>query len=181
MILKINLPVGVTMEFSELIKKRFSARSYLPKEVEKEKLDKLLSMIAIAPSAGNLQAYKLSVITEKQKKEELAYACMEQTFIADAPVVLVFLADLRASGKKYGDRGMRLFAIQDATIAATYAQLAATELGLATVWIGTFETQEVMRLSNAGEYEVPVAVIPLGYTTEKPDKKTRKKLEQLVK
>jgi nitroreductase len=38
-----------------------------------------------------------------------------------------------------------------------------------------------MRLSNAGEYEVPVAVLPIGYTNEKPEKKTRKKLEQLVK
>ncbi len=169
------------MDFPEIIKKRFSARSYLPKEVEKEKLDKLLSMIALAPSAGNLQAYKIAVITEKQKKEELAYACMEQNFIADASIVLVFLADLRTSGKKFGDRGMRLFAIQDATIAASYAQLAATELGLATVWVGTFETQEVMRLSNAGEYEVPVAVLPIGYTNEKPDAKKRKKLEQLVK
>jgi nitroreductase len=169
------------MEFPELIKKRFSARSYLPKEVEKEKLDKLLSMLALAPSAGNLQAYKIAIITDKSKREELAYACMEQNFIADAPVVLVFLADLRTSGKKFGDRGMRMFAIQDATIAAAYTQLAATELGLATVWVGTFESHEVMRLSNAGEYEVPVAVLPIGYTNEKPDKKTRKTLDKLVK
>lgn len=169
------------MDFSELVKKRFSARSYLPKEVEKEKLDKLLGMVSLAPSAGNLQSYKIAMITDKSKKEELAFACMEQNFIADAPVVLVFLADLRTSGKKYGDRGMRMFAIQDATIAAAYAQLAAADLGLASVWVGTFETQEVMRLSKAGEYEVPVAVLPIGYTNEKPDKKSRKKLEQLVK
>ncbi|MFA6530321.1 MAG: nitroreductase family protein [Candidatus Micrarchaeia archaeon] len=169
------------MGFFELIKNRFSARSYLPKEVEKEKLDKILLAASFAPSAGNLQAYKIVIVSDKRNREELAYACNEQDYVADAPVSLIFLADLKASGKKYGDRGMRIFAVQDATIAASYAQLAVSELGLASVFVGTFETMEVMRIANAGEYEVPIAVIPIGYTSEKPEKKVRKSLEKLVK
>lgn len=169
------------MEFTKLIQERFSARSYLPKEVDKKTLDRLLSMVNTAPSAGNLQAFRIVVISDKQKKADLAHACNDQEFISQAPLVLIFLADLRASGKKYGEMGMRLFAIQDATIATTYAMLAATELGLASVWVGAIETQEVMRLANAADYEIPVAVLPIGYTDEKPGKKERKKLEQLVK
>jgi nitroreductase len=169
------------MEFTKLIQERFSARSYLPKEVDKKTLDRLLSMVNTAPSAGNIQAFRIVVMTDKQKKADLAHACNDQEFIAQAPIVLVFLANLRESGKKYGEMGMRLFAIQDATIAATYAQLAATELGLASVWVGAIETQEVMRLAGAGEYEIPVAVLPIGYTNEKSTKKERKPLEKLVK
>lgn len=169
------------MDFQELAKSRFSARSYIEKQVEKEKLGKVLNAANLAPSAGNLQAYKIAVITDKKKREDLSYACMEQESVAQAPVVLVFLADIRTSMKKYGDRGARLFAIQDATIAAAYAQLAAADLGLASVWVGTFESQELMRLANAGEYEVPVAVIPIGYTDEKPTPKERKGAEKLIK
>lgn len=169
------------MDFFELIKNRFSARSYLPKEVEKEKLDKILLAASLAPSAGNLQAYKIVIVSDHRKREELAYACMEQNSVSTAPVSLIFLADLKASGKKYGDRGMRIYAIQDATIAAAYAQLAAAELGLGSVWVGGFESIEVMRIANAGEYEIPVAVIPIGYTNEKPTKKARKSLGSLVK
>jgi len=169
------------MDFFELTQKRFSARSYIDKPIENEKLNKLLATINSAPSAGNLQSYKIAVIEDKKKREDLAYASGDQNFISEAPIVLIFLADLKTSGKKYGDRGMRLYAIQDATIAAAYAQLAATELGLASVWVGKFESQEVMRIANAGEYEIPVAIIPVGYTNEKPEKKERKILGKLVK
>jgi nitroreductase len=168
------------MDFFKLVEARFSAMSYLPKKIAQADLDRILATTFKAPSAGNLQAYKIAVITDKAKREDLAGACAQEP-PAQSPVSLIFLADLECSAKKYRDRGARLYAIQDATIAAAYCQLAATELGIGSLWIGNFDSKEAMRLANAGEYEIPVAVITLGYTKEKPGKKERRKPDEILK
>lgn len=51
-------------------------------------------------------------------------------FIAEAPVCLVFCADPARSAATFGERGARLYAVQDATIAAAYAQLAIVAAGM---------------------------------------------------
>jgi nitroreductase len=98
---------------------------------------------------------------------------------AQAPLVLVFCSDPEASASEYGERGKNLYCIQDATIAAAYCQLAATDAGLASVWIGSFDEEEVRRI--LGTDLRPVAIIPAGYAGEEPEPTTRKGLRELVK
>ncbi|VVB66664.1 malonic semialdehyde reductase RutE [Candidatus Gugararchaeum adminiculabundum] len=170
------------MEFSEVVEGRFACREFDPKkEVEEKKLQKLLETVNLAPSAGNLQSYLIYVVREKAKREELAIACHEQDQVAQAPIVLVFVADKRQGGKKYGRRGEEFYCVQDATIATAYAQLAATDLGLATCWIGAFDPAQVAKIIKAKEWEMIVAVIPLGYANQNPEEKERKELHELVR
>ncbi len=169
------------MEFFELIEKRRSVRSYLSKDVEDEKLEKILKAANSAPSAGNLQAYRIYITKDREKKKKLAIAAFGQKFIAEAPVVLVFCANPEESGIYYGERGRRLYSLQDATIAATFAMLACYELGLATCWVGAFDEDSVRRVMGIPKNLVPIAILPIGYPKEKPEKTGRKRLSEIVK
>ena len=168
------------MEFFEVIKQRHSIRAFAAKPVEPEKLQKILETADWAPSAGDLQAYEIYRVTQPTHRHALVHAAGEQEFVAAAPVSLVFCAHAARSTPKYGQRGARLYAVQDATIACTFAMLAATALGLATVWVGAFDDDAVGRVIGTPEGVTPVAILPIGYAAETPQLTGRRRLDELV-
>ncbi|MFH1587489.1 MAG: nitroreductase family protein [Candidatus Diapherotrites archaeon] len=151
------------MDFFDVVGKRHSVRSYQDKEVEEVKLGKILSAIKRTPSAGGLRSFRVEVVKDKTTKGLLTGQTFGRAELDLAPVLLVFLADLEISASKYGERGRDLYCVQDATIAAAYSQLAATALGLSSVWVGAFHEKEVGEILGAKENERPVAIIVLGY------------------
>lgn len=168
------------MEFEELIKTRRSIRAFKPIPVEEEKLNKILVAANLAPSAGNLQAFEIYVVRSQEIKEKLAKAAFDQEFVAEAPIVLVFCANPPRSATKYGERGWKLYSIQDATIAATFSMLMATNLGLGNVWVGAFDEESVKQVLGLPDFLKPVVILPIGYPAEKPKFVGRRKLEDLV-
>jgi nitroreductase len=168
------------MNFFEAVATRRSVRAFSAAVVEADKVRRILEAANLAPSAGNLQAYEIYVVTQPSRRAELAKAALHQDFIAGAPLVFVFCAHPARSEKKYGDRGVRLYAVQDATIACCFAMLAATALGLASVWVGAFKDEEVRSALGASEGIVPVAMLPAGYAAEQPAPTSRRNLNQLV-
>lgn len=168
------------MEFYDLITKRQSIRAYSLKPVEEEKLQRVLEATNRAPSAGNLQAYEVHVVRDALRREALARAALWQEFIARAPVVLVFSTNpLRAAGR-YGERGVRLYSLQDATIACTFAMLAAVAEGLSTVWVGAFDDEKAHRAIGSPAGIQPVVILPIGYQAEAPGQSPRRRLSDLV-
>lgn len=168
------------MEFFEVVKRRHSVRSYQDKPVEEEKLEKILEAVNSAPSAGNLQSFSVFIIKDLKKRKELAEAAQGQDFIAEAPLVLVFCSNPSRSSRRYGKRGEQLYSLQDATIAATFAMLAITDLGLSTVWVGAFDEKEVLKILGNPEGLIPIAILPIGYPAGKTYTTSRRKLEDLV-
>ena len=120
------------------------------------------------------------MVTQDRDRSALARAALEQWFVAGAPVVLVFCAHPSRAARRYPQRGVHLYAIQDATIACAFAMLAATALGLATVWVGAFDDESVRRAIRAPPEAVPVALLPVGYAAEEPETTTRRRLSDLV-
>jgi len=168
------------MDFFALVDERKSVRAFDDRAFEPEKLQHLLQAVNRAPSAGNLQAYEILLVRDAARKRALVSAAQDQEYLAQAPVVLVFCAHPARAATKYGGRGEALYAIQDATIACTFAMLAAAELGLASVWIGAFEEQAVAATLNLPTGWRPVAMLPIGYAAQTPDRTPRRKLEDLV-
>jgi len=168
------------MEFFEVLKSRHSVRKFKEKEVEEEKLKKILEAANLAPSAGDLQAYEIVVVRDKEGKEKLASAAYEQESISQAPLVLVFLTHPERSSRKYSRRGAELYCLQDAAIASSYAQLAAAALGLGCVWVGAFDENEVAKAVNAEGDSKPVSMLPIGYADEQPRVTRRRELDELV-
>ncbi|MGB6837007.1 MAG: nitroreductase family protein [Dehalococcoidia bacterium] len=168
------------MDFPTLIQQRHSIRAFQPREVEEEKLEGILQAARRAPSAGNLQAYKVAVARSPRLRRMLARAALDQDFLAQAPIVLVFLADPLASAVKYGSRGETLYAVQDATIACAYAQLAACAQGLGSCWVGAFHEDEVRAALGLGQDLRPIGLLPVGYAAERPEITPRRPLSEMV-
>lgn len=171
------------MDFFEVLKKRRAVRSFSAKKIGKEKLSKILLACASAPSAGNMQAYKIFVAKTPQEIEKIRLAC-GQDFLSEAQAILVFFADKAESTGKYGKRGEELYCVQDASIACAYGQLAATTLGLASCWVGSFDENEIKRACGKQFQEnflLPIALLPLGYAKQPPHfVSARKKLSEIV-
>jgi nitroreductase len=167
------------MDYFEVIRTRHSIRNFQPRPVEKEKLRQILDAANAAPSAGNLQAYEIHVVTKVTQRSALARAANGQGFVLAAPVSLVFSADCARNQERYSARS-GLYSIQDATIACTFAMLAAADLGLATVWTGAFDPKEVRRVVGAPEQATPVAILPIGYAAAGPEPRERRTIEDLV-
>jgi nitroreductase len=149
-------------------------------KVEEDKIRKILEAANSAPSAGDLQAYEIVVVRDKERKEKLSSAAYEQESIRSAPLVLVFLANQEGSSRKYSKRGEELYCVQDATIATAYAQLAASALGLGCVWVGGFDEREVAKAVNAKQNLRPVSMLPVGYAAEQPRVTSRREIDELV-
>ncbi len=168
------------MEFFDVLDNRRSVRAYAAQAVEEDKIDSILQAANRAPSAGNLQAYEIYVIRSTKVLRALGSAALGQLFVAGAPLALVFCAHPARTERRYGERGRRLYSVQDATIACTYAMLTATALGLATVWIGAFDETKVRSIIGGPEDQIPVAILPIGYPAESPAPASRRRLEDLV-
>jgi nitroreductase len=168
-----------SVDFFELIGARHSVRRFQEKKVEETKLRQILRAANSAPSAGNLQAFKIVVVKSEVKRQQLAAAALGQQFVSQARLVLVFVADLKRSAGRYSNRGRELYALQDATIACAYAQLAAQQLGLSSVWVGAFDAATVSDAINAGKDMLPVAILPIGYAAEKPYVTGRRKESEI--
>ena len=176
-----RVPKGIirVVDLFEVIRRRRSVRAFAPEAVEAEKVAQVLAAANAAPSAGNLQGYEIFRVTHEKERVALARAALDQFFIAQAPVVLVFCANQARSAAKYRERGARLYAIQDATIACTFAMLTATGLGLGTVWVGAFDDAAVERVLGCHDL-LPVAILPIGYPAAEPEPTPRRSLAGLV-
>ena len=153
------------MDVLKAIRKRRSIRNFQKKDIDGEIVDKLIDSLIWAPSAGNLQARKFFFIKDTKLKEKIVSAALDQEFIAAAPLVIVGCTDNKIS-KKYGNRGVYLYAIQDVAASIMGMMLVAHENGLGTVWVGAFIEEEVSELLNLPENLRPVAIVPVGYPSK---------------
>ena len=165
------------MQFIELATKRYSVRSYKPEPVEDDKLQLVLEVARLAPTAANRQAFRLIVISTKDRESELLRIYSRPWFV-QAPVVICICtvsdeAWIRADGKNYSD--------VDAAIVMDHLVLAAADLGLGTCWIGAFDPTAAREVLGIPGGASPIAFTPLGYPADQSRAKKRKNLDDLVK
>ncbi len=167
------------MECLEAIFTRVSVRRFKKDPIDDEVIIRLLEAGNAAPSAGNLQARDFIVVKDEETKLKLAVASLRQSFVAEAPVVIVVCANYPRSMQVYGERG-KLYAEQDATAAVENILLAAHCMGLGAVWVGAFNEERVAEILNIPSYARPMAIIPIGYPAEKPSPRRRMKIEEIT-
>lgn len=168
------------MEFANLIQTRQSIRAFTPQPVAEEKVQAILQALIMAPSAGNLQAYRVYVVQDKELQQALVKDAKDQTFLAEAAFVLVFCTDTAQNAQRYKQRGETLYAVQDATIACTFAMLAATNEGLSSVWVGAFDETAVSRTLSIPANLRPIALLPIGYAAAEPPRRPRRPLAEII-
>ncbi|MCH1607647.1 MAG: nitroreductase family protein [Nitrosopumilus sp.] len=160
-----------------VMKKRRSTRKFSDKPVETTKIDKIIAAADTAPTAGNFQGFEIFYVKSPEKKRSLVDACNNQSYV-DAPIVLVFCKNPSRVKFNFPPYVLRKFAIQDATLAAGYSQLAAQALGLSSIWIGMFDEQKIMDILDTTL--VPSSVLCLGYPKQSKYAKSRRNLKDLV-
>jgi nitroreductase len=168
------------MEFFDVLQARHSIRAYKSRAVGPEELQQVLEAVNGAPSAGNLQAFEVYMVCDDTRKKQLVQAAGDQEFLAQAPVILVFCAHAALSRTKYEERGAQLYCLQDATIACSFAMLAATALGLSSVWVGAYDEEQAREIIGAPRDQRPVAILPIGYPAETPRIRSRRGVQDLV-
>jgi nitroreductase len=164
------------MEFMELLRVRRSVRRYQAKPVSDELLEQILAAVRTAPTAGNFQAYEIYIIRGSERMKALADATFNHGWIAEAPVALVVCTN--AARCQYDNPGH--WAVQDASIAATMAHLAAVDLGLASCWVGAFIPAKVAETVQAEEGHAPLAILTIGYANEVPQESPRRTIGEFV-
>ena len=160
-----------------VMKKRRSTRKFSDKPVETTKIDKIIAAADTAPTAGNFQGFEIFYVKSPEKKRSLVDACNNQSYV-DAPIVLVFCKNPSRVKFNFPPYVLRKFAIQDATLAAGYSQLAAQALGLSSIWIGMFDEQKIMDILDTTL--VPSSILCLGYPKQSKFPKSRRNLKDLV-
>ena len=163
------------MEVFEAIKKRRSIRKYELKNVEKEKLLKVLEAARLAPSAMNRQPIAFVVTKEKETIEKLSSASNQKWV---APIIILICAFpeeawVREDGEEYWKA--------DAAVAMNNISLQACAEGLGTCWIAAFKEEKIKGILGIDPEARVVAMTPLGYPAEKKGPVTKRKtLNELV-
>lgn len=151
------------MTFLELAKERYSCRQLTNKEIEPEKIERILQATIAAPTAKNLQPYKIWKITSESARAKIEQAA-KFPFVKQANLVFVI-------GVKKDSAFVRPFdnlnyAEIDGSIVATHLMLAVKAEGLDTTWVGYFDAPKLQELIPEMQGYELIAIFPVGYAAE---------------
>lgn len=166
------------MDFLELTKKRFSARSYKSDAVEQEKLNNIVECARFAPSAVNYQPWHFLIIKSEEQQLKVQQ-CYNREWFADAPVYIVVCVDSSMAWVRKSDN--KNHADIDAAIATEHICLAAAALGLGSCWVCNFDVEMLKSHFQLPPEKYPVAIVSVGYINELPKhSSTRKPVDEIV-
>jgi nitroreductase len=168
------------MDVFDAIKGRRSVREFKPDSIDDKDLEKILEAGKSAPSAGNCQPWEFVVVKDGATKQKLVRAALGQSFVGEAPVVVVVCANIPRTSIRYGRRGAELYCIQDTAAAVQNILLTAYALGYGTCWVGSFDEESAAKAIKAPPDVRPLAIIPIGRPAEKPTPTTRLPLKKIV-
>jgi nitroreductase len=181
----------IESEIIRVINNRGSVRAYDPKPLSQEEVDTIIHGAMRAPTAGNMMFYSILEVKNQEMKERLVKTCDNQPFIATAPLVLIFLADMQRWYDFYAasnvpekcktineiyrtpDESDLLLACCDALVAAQNAVITAESLGIGSCYIGDImENIEIHReMFNLPKWVFPIILLCLGYPKQDPSKR----------
>lgn len=150
------------MDFLELAQSRFSVLEYDTRPVEKDKICKILDAALAAPTACNNQPQRIVVISDDEGRERLNRVVPSKYYVPAAFLICYDKDECwhrPMDGKSSGEI--------DASIAATHMMLEATDLGLGSIWVMSWEADRMRSEFVLSEDIVPVALLIVGYKSDK--------------
>jgi nitroreductase/dihydropteridine reductase len=195
--------VMIQMEFKSILEERFATKKFDGKKIDEDKIEQIMEMIRLSPSALNLQPWKIKIIADEDLKEKLSPASMDQPQIKSCSHLLVFCAnsdlegnadklinDLKASGipekniqflESVLNNFLRMLpgeagiheAQHNVFIPAITAIYAAKSLGIDSCPMQGFNPAAYSEILELPDNLVPTIIVPLGYAADKPMPKVR--------
>lgn len=163
------------MTVLEAIRKRYSCRAYQDKPIEQEKLQEIFEAARLAPSAKNLQDWHFVVVTDKKIKHQLAEAANNQSFLENAGAIIIACSnssEVMRCGQAVGPI--------DVAIALEHIALQATQLQLATCWIGSFYPEKVKPIVGIPKNIAIIELIAVGYPADSRKEPKREPIEKIL-
>ena len=149
------------MEVQQAIRERFSDRSFSPRPIEPEKMEKILEAVRCAPSACNYRPERVYVLQSAAALEKANAICKS---LYGAPAVLLLCYDREAACRRPWTNDT--FGELDATIAGDEIVLAAWEQGIGSCWVGAFDPRQAKEVFALPQSVMPIAMLPMGYAQE---------------
>ncbi len=198
------------MEFKDIVMQRYAAKRFDGRKISEQKIGELLELVRFAPSALNLQPWKITLVTDQKIKDQLRPATNDQEQITSCSHLLVFCADpdyeglIRRLGTLLQNQGvaeeLRNLVIGMArnftgnmpseqrlawSQAQTYLALGnalngAKALGFDSCPVGGFDQKEYIRILKIPPPLIPVMLCPVGYAADKPHPKIRFPKEDIM-
>jgi FMN reductase [NAD(P)H] len=165
-----------TNVFNVMLSRR-SQRKFEDKPVEDSKIEMIFAAADTAPTAGGFQGFEIYNVKNQEIKLKLVEAANKQPYV-NAPAVLVFCMNPGRVKMNFPENILKKFSMQDATLAAAYAQLAAHALGLSSIWIGMIDEEKVM--TALGTTFVPSSLLCIGYPKRMLQPKPKRSLIDLI-
>ena len=150
------------MEFSNVIKERYSVRKYKPDMIWEDELYRILEAGMLAPTGCNYQPQRIYVL---KSDEAIAKIRSLSRCAFDAPVVLLIALDETADWKSPLEADCRA-GIQDVSIVADHMMLAAWDIGIGSCWVNYFKPGDVKAAFCLPDSETPVLLMPIGYPAD---------------
>jgi nitroreductase len=163
------------MTVEEAIRKRYSCRAYQDRPIEQEKLDKIFEAARQAPSAKNLQDWRFVVVTDKISRQQVA-GCTNHPNAFGQVGAMIAACSVCKETMRCGQQ----IAPIDVAIALEHIALMATELGLATCWIGSFDTEKVRQVLEIPGNIAIIELMALGYPANGKRQTTREPMKNIV-
>ncbi|MCX8175400.1 MAG: nitroreductase family protein [Candidatus Micrarchaeota archaeon] len=168
--------MGIAEEAYEAIMSRRSIRAYEKREVEEEKIRKILDAAMCAPSARHEEPWHFIIIRRRETLNGIMRIHPHAKMLESAPVaILVCFEQALETSPGY--------APLDCANATMNILHAAHALGLGAVWVGIYPRKERMdavgKLLSIPEGVFPFALVPLGYPAEKKGRENRYKQERV--
>jgi len=163
------------MTLLEVIRKRYSCRAYQERPIGQEKLDILFEAARLAPSAKNEQDWRFVVVTDKETKREVAETTNRPKVFEKAGVIIA-----ACSNSDHVMRCGQAIGPIDIAIALEHIALQATELGLATCWIGSFYAEKVRIILGIPDDIAIIELMTVGYPADSPRQPSREPIEKIV-
>jgi nitroreductase len=169
-----------------LIISRQSDRKYSDKEVEKEKLERILEAARMAPSACNAQPWKFIVVDKPELLGRIAEAASARligmnTFVAQAPLMIIIVREKPNMSSKVGATiKNKDYSLIDIGIATENICLQAKAEGIGSCIIGWFDERMLRKLLGIPRSKRVELIITLGYSLSEQRQKKRKPAEETV-
>ena len=171
------------MDVKEAISKRRSIRKYQRKGVSLDLIRELIDAARLAPSGSNAQPGRYYIVKDNETKEKLRESqIFEQDFVYQAPVLIVCCSDIQSyrQGIKGWSEENEHRALRDISIASAFLVLRATELGLATCYVGWMKKDKIKDVLDLPRHYMVPFVIAVGYPNEQPRPLPRKSIDEIL-
>ncbi len=162
------------------------------KEIADELLNTIISAAMPAPSTADVQPWEIIAVRSKTQKQAIAAAMLDshlrvntggeirRHWLVDAPLVLVVCLDHIRAKVRFGERGEKVFGIQDTGFCIQNIRLVALENGIQSCLIREFPPHKVAKLLDLPGHIEPLILIAMGFSSIEPKEMPHLELEDYL-